>query len=186
MTAEDEQRFLDYAKSTCNLAILPYRSKSETFAPLKLLPPPKSDDFCLDAWLLNLDVSHNVVSRFVPQQGHYYIEHDLSDVVEFSRSLPFDDILPRGRIYAEFYSHFDHATQQWVKKDQELVKWFDKLVRWIRKNFRKEDWLIYIGPGAQRLIDSEGYVPEKGWTMLRLEPKKTSIQAPSMGLAPLE
>lgn len=172
MTADDEERFLDYAKSTCNLGILPYRSKTPTFIPIESLPPPKSDDFWLTSYLINKDISHKVISEFIPEQGHYYVDDSASDVIELSRSLPFDDRLPRGRIYAEFYSHFDEAKGQWVKKDEALVRWFEKLVRWIRKNFKKEDWLIYIGPGAQGLLDTMDFVPMQGWTWLQLVSKK--------------
>ena len=173
MTSEDEKDFLDFARSTCNLTVLPYTSKESVFKPLVSLPPLKSQKFWMNAWLVNMDITHNVVTRFIPQQGYYLVDEVASDVLEFSRSIPFDDRLNRGRIWAEFCSHFDDSTGQWVKKDEELVKWFEKLARWIRKNFKKEDYLIYIGLGAQELLDSGDFVPEQGWTWLRLVPKKT-------------
>jgi len=128
------------------------------FHPLDHLPTTETDDFWLSLYLLNLDISHKVVTEFIPEQNHYYIDHYASDVVEFSRSALIEDRFARGRVYAEFYSHFDENTRQWVKKDQELIKWFERLVRWVRKNFRKEDWLIYTGPGAQKLLDSGNFI----------------------------
>jgi hypothetical protein len=179
MTSKDEKDFLDYARSTCNLAILPYTSKESVFKPLESLSPPKSQDFWWNLWLVNMDISHKVVTKFIPEQGYFLVDESASDVLEFSRSLPFDDRLNRGRIWAEFYSHFDDNTGQLVKKDQELGKWFERLVRWIRKNFRKEDSLIYIGPCAQELLDSIDFVPEQGWSWLRLIPKKDEKQSRS-------
>ncbi len=61
--------------------------------------------------------------------------------------------LIQGRLYGQFNPD--------LNKPPEFEKWYDKLVRWIRKNYRKHPSPIiggYVGPAAYEFYKSGGYL----------------------------
>jgi hypothetical protein len=60
--------------------------------------------------------------------------------------------LVQGRLYGQF--------DPWLKKPPEFEKWYESLVRWIRKNYKKNPAGFggYVGPAAYRFFLDGGYL----------------------------
>ncbi len=148
MTREDEDRFLDFVRSTGNVLVLPDTSQAPEFQPLAHLPEYFSGKSWGKAWLFNRDVSKRLLTRYVPEQEHHVIEH-ASSAVELLRSHPkyeTKDTLQWGRIWADFW--YLDSQNMFQKKELAFVQWYDSLAKWIRKKFVRVSWNDFAGPGA--------------------------------------
>ncbi len=156
MNKDDEAEFFDFVRTTGNVSILPYVSDVREFHPLKTPSDPRLGKFSGAVWLINRDVSSNLVVKHVPTQGYYSIDEERSSVIEFTRSAVVEKTIGRGRIWAEF-TYLDSESMTLVPKEPEFSKWYDTLAKWIRGRYKRLERLIYTGPGAQKLL-SEGFV----------------------------
>lgn len=69
-------------------------------------------------------------------------------VIEYCRSflIQKDNLLRKGRIWMEKNRIVD---DQWEYKGEDFEKWYDSIVRWVRKNFiRISEHDAYFGPDA--------------------------------------
>jgi hypothetical protein len=61
--------------------------------------------------------------------------------------------LIQGRLYGDFYPS--------LNKPPEFERWYEKLVRWIRKNYKRNPAQIlggYVGPAAYAFYENGGYL----------------------------
>ena len=160
MWGQDEREFIDFVKSTGEVIILPYTSPKADMPALAELPPA-SDEFML--WLFNRNVSSRLLTRFVQQQDYNVVDRDLSSVVEFSRTVLSEGVLVPGRLWAIF--NYVTPDMQWAYKEPEFKKWYERLARWIRKNYSRDPDLghgFYFGPEARELART-GKVKLRGY-----------------------
>ena|SRR5579863_9686146 len=78
-------------------------------------------------------------------------------LLEFSTCLKTEwegrPALIQGRLYGQF--------DPYLNKAPEFQKWYEKLVRWIRKNYKKNPSTLlggYVGPAAYEFYRSGGYL----------------------------
>jgi hypothetical protein len=159
-TLEDSQNFLDFATTTRSVVVLPWQSPTSNFVPIS-----RPDDKPRAIFLFNRDVSSNLVTRYVSQQGYYVLDTSQSFVIEFSRSIIRENTMFPGRIWAEF-TFLNKGRTALLPKEPEFSKWYDTIATWIRKHservlwtdqiLRKTSVIGYAGPGAQTFHDSGG------------------------------
>ena len=154
MSKEDEEAFLQYLRSSGDLAILPATSPSPDFAAIAFLPEPTEDEATRKFWLQNTAVSLPSVTEYVPEKSWYVIDGFQSPVVEFHRSWRVSNIMLAGGIRADM-NYLDDDKRDLFRKPVEFRDWFDSMQNWVRKNFFHLTLLTYVGPGAAK-FESEG------------------------------
>ena len=83
-----------------------------------------------------------------PEKARLFIHPSEAPVIEYCRSflVQKDNMLRKGRIWMEKNRVGD---EQWEYKGEEFEKWYDSIVRWVRKNFvRVPEHDAYFGPDA--------------------------------------
>jgi len=147
MLPADETEFLNFIKSTDkNVLIYPYRSPTITFRPIKIPPKHFSTDFWFHLWLYNPNFGE-INYSYIKEQKHYYVDEFKSPVIEFSRcGINDKSELSQGRLWiATAYVIKDNTGKLiWQNKPLELINWYEKIARWIKKKYIK----IGKGQGA--------------------------------------
>lgn len=151
MHGDDELQFLAAARQRAEVLVLPYRSATEKFEPLKDLPQA-GEAFAYGVWLWSPTECAPYEVEWVEPQRSYYVNRFASEVIEFSRSFEDEGALVRGRIWAEMVAIDPEDPNSFIRKSASFEKWFDSLVRWIKKNYEKVDGPIpeYVGHGAAK------------------------------------
>lgn len=101
------------------------------------------------------------------KQSINYPNIDLSNIIEFTRSFEYNNgtekILRRGRLYIKTNYYDNNNILQ--EKNEEFVKWYESLTRWIKKNCPMTEYVKYnytykdyMSPEIKRLVDEEGYI----------------------------
>ncbi len=163
MLPEDETEFIKFVKSIGNIEIHAYRSREIPFRSLKQLPKPFSVDFWGTVYLYNKAIGI-VEYHYVEKQKHYYISNDKSTVIEFSRSgLNDKNQLLEGRIWiATNYVVKDSSEELvWKQKPKEFIEWYEKITRWLRKNYLKYG-SIYISKRVLEWLKQGGKLSVSG------------------------
>jgi hypothetical protein len=160
MTRKDEKQFVEFVKSTGDVVVLPNDSPEERFDPVGSFPKYSTRGWHIFSFF-NRDISDNLRVRYVKEQGYWTLERTDSSVIEFCRSSiehKFSKNRPivRGRIWAQF-TILDEEEMELVPKEPEFTKWYEKIARWLRKNYKRIHPIIYASPGAQKL-EEEGKV----------------------------
>ncbi len=155
MNKEDEDEFLNFLRTTGEVSVFPYTSKSREFVPVNSLPDRFSGNFSGTFWLFNRNISSNLKVEFIPNQGYFTIDESKSSVIQFARSGIKEKTLLSGRIWAEF-TYLDKEKMILLPKEPEFKTWFDSIAKWIRKKYKHMDSLYYAGPGAEKLFE-EGF-----------------------------
>ena len=155
MAPNDEKAFLDYILSTGNVAIVGEPGPTNQPRILKDFNPAVRDEtLWLTVYLWNQDTTPQVFLRAVETQGYYVVDFFKSEVVEWGRCyLDLEKkILRRGRIWMETY-HLE--GEQFIKKSEAFIRWFERLQRWVRKNCEKSEKSpgCYVGSEALLLKD---------------------------------
>ncbi|MCZ6676644.1 MAG: hypothetical protein O7E52_05270 [Candidatus Poribacteria bacterium] len=155
MAPNDEKALLDYMLSKENIAIIGQPSPTNQPRILKDFNLTVSDEtLWLTVYLWNRDTTQQVFMKAVKAQGYYLVDFFKSEVVQWGRCyLDMEKkILRRGRLWLEAY-HFE--GDQPIKKNEAFIRWFERLQRWVRKNYTKseEDPGCYVGREALLLKD---------------------------------
>jgi len=100
-----------------------------------------------------------VLKRKCSEEARYY-KYQLDvfhlPLLEFSSSVTSEwegrPALIQGRLFGDF--------DPYLSKPPEFEKWYERLVRWIRKNFERNpaSWGGYVGPAAYRFHHEGGYL----------------------------
>jgi|ERR1700690_50281 len=107
-------------------------------------------------WLWNQAILPDLKRRFVrvePESASYYAIDSSLPVIEFWYPAPIPEswngrpALMQGRVWAQF----DHPTK-------EFERWYNAVVRWIRKNFVRNPVPLggYVGPAAYQWFKDGG------------------------------
>ena len=98
------------------------------------------------------------------KEDNFYIDVYVSNVIEYMRTRI--DINQKSISYGRLYivtSYFDNNSKL-IYKDYELVKVYEKLVRWIRKNCPMTEYIqnnklkrAYMSSGIKELVEKEEY-----------------------------
>ena len=145
MLPEDEEEFISYALQRKGVVMIadPFESKSPNI--ISRLPEPFSKPFWHSVYFWNKNINGKLETKYIEKQGYFLIDSLMSSVIEFSRSFTRDNILVRGRIWAQLKYWKGHEI---VSKGKDFENWFNAIARWIRKHYQKISESEYIGPHA--------------------------------------
>jgi hypothetical protein len=155
MSREDEEQFLEYARSLGNLVILPGTSASPDFARVDSFPEPSQDESTRRFWLQYAGAGLPLVTEHVPEKGVYVVDGFQSPVIEYWRSWIVSQVMMPGGIQADM-NYVDDERKDLAKKPAEFRNWFDSIDGWIRKKYRRLGVYVFAGPGAQEFRNEGG------------------------------
>jgi hypothetical protein len=156
MMPEDEDAFFDWLETTGDIVTLRERATEPGLHPLDRPFPPAQpvEERLLVLWQRGCSQAPNIRPS---KSGWHFVDRTESEVVEFQRSAETEHGLEVGRLWAEL-SAFDSSGEATQPKGTEFVKWFEAQLRWLRKNFKKGDYGIYIGRRAAEWLDAGGTI----------------------------
>lgn len=146
MTEEDEKEFVEFVMSTGRIEIIPedMNSRDERW---ETLPPWIEDTRHSDVLLHNTEIQGELFYLYSQEKNTFSISTSESPVIEFTRSKQRANALMSGRLYATFEA-FGTDEDAYVPKDPAFDKWYEKIVRWIRRRYQRLEWNSYAGPKA--------------------------------------
>ncbi|MEE9223673.1 MAG: hypothetical protein V3U51_02880 [Thermoplasmata archaeon] len=146
MTEEDEKGFMEFVMSTGRIEIIPEDMESRDDR-WETLSPWIEDTGHSDVFFHNTEIPGELFYLYSQQKGVFSVSTSESPIVEFSRSIQRRNALMSGRLYAVFKAYsFDEDA--YVPKDPAFDKWYEKIVRWIKRRYRRLEWNSYAGPKA--------------------------------------
>src|SRR2546428_13070160 len=86
MSREDEDQFLEYARSIGNLLILPGTSPSSDFTPVDIFPEHSQDESTRRFWLHYTGAGMPLATEHLPERSVYVVAGFQSPVFVFLRS----------------------------------------------------------------------------------------------------
>ncbi|MBM4128099.1 MAG: hypothetical protein FJ247_12245 [Nitrospira sp.] len=155
MTPEDEREFISFVESDRTVGIFMDVQASKEIAFLQRLPDRDTVGwFLLCLW--DKDHSPPPVLSYVTEQAHFTVQRIESEVIEFSRCIPDEGRLVRGRIWAEMngWRHDDPAIV--IRKSESFRKWFSRIALWIKKHSTQNEVGDYVLPGAAEFVKNGG------------------------------
>src|SRR5712664_1608374 len=155
MSRDDEDQFLEYARSLGNLLILPTISPGSDFTPLDSFPEPSQDESTRRFWLQYTGAGMPLLTEHVPDKDYYVVDGFQSPVIEFWRSWTISQIMMPGGMQADM-NCIDSERQDLALKPAEFRRWFESIDSWIRKTYRRLGIYIFAGPGAQKFREQGG------------------------------
>jgi hypothetical protein len=142
MLAEDCKQFLDFVQERDAVVVTHWRSESADIEAVRQ-PWKGGDWYCL--W--NQTLLPALEREYIPKsdRGPYYRVDSVWPVIEFSYPGPVQEpwngrpALTQGRVWAGF-----------ERENKDFERWYNSVVRWIRKNFIKNPVPLggYVGPAA--------------------------------------
>jgi hypothetical protein len=106
--------------------------------------------------LWNRRLLPNLERKWIADPGYFPIDTLHTSTLEFSPSFVTTwegkPALCQGRVFGDFDTH--------LGKSPEFDRWYEKLVRWIRKNYRKSPTSFggYLAPEANKFYQEGGYL----------------------------
>lgn len=155
MLPEDQNAFLQFAQERDPVVLVAELDRQgPTVRPVEDMASVRNPMFCL--W--NRALLPFLKRKPIGEGDHrtYLIDIFRLPILEFSPTHVGEwegkPALILGRLYGRFDPYFN--------KPPEFEKWFDRLVRWIRKNFKRSPVGFggYVGPAAYRLYIEGGYL----------------------------
>jgi hypothetical protein len=155
MLPNDVELFLSYVCREAPVAVVHRDSDSPSMTPLSGLELKESGTLCF--WNKNLVPS--LKREFIPEsdEGPYYRLDTLNlPLLEFGLSFRArwdrKPALGQGRLFGNF--------EAYLGKPPEFEKWYETLVRWLRKNFRRNPTGFggCVGPAAYEFFEKGGYL----------------------------
>jgi hypothetical protein len=150
MSDDDETEFIEYLRSTGDVAILPQTSRrggNEEFSRFSDLAGRELGE-AMHLW--NRSISPRPIVEHYPQQGYYCLDFMRSEVVNVIRSKMTERGLSMGRLHIE--DKFLNGEGELQPKTAAFDTWFAELCRWIKQHsIRAIDGAVVL-PGASALI----------------------------------
>lgn len=149
MLPEDRDTFLDFVQEQDPVTVGLRDADSSRVQPLSNLDIRDSKTLCL--W--NRRLVPLLERKRIPDPGYYRVDEFSMPILEFTPSLTTTwegkPALVQGRLYGIFEG-----------KPAEFEKWYDSLMRWIRKNYQKNPRGTggYVGPAAFDFYNKGGYL----------------------------
>jgi hypothetical protein len=93
----------------------------------------------------------NIMKILPTGETGYVLDTMKTPVIEYMPSLNLGGgIINRGRIYADMYCVKDDV---WQRREKAFESWYDRIARWLRRNFFKtsDSSFFYLGPTLLKL-----------------------------------
>ena len=142
MLEEDCKQFLDFVRTRDPVVVI-YRDSTSPRIEEIQRPWKQGGGYCL--W--NQALLPTLERKFIPEsdRGPYYRVDSVWPIIEFSYPNPQQELwngrpaLTQGRVWAGF-----------ERENKEFERWYNAVVRWIRKNFIRNPVPLdgYVGPAA--------------------------------------
>jgi len=146
MLPEDRNGFLLFAQENDSVVVTLRDADSPEVRPLTDLGENKT----LSLW--NCRLLPHLERKWISDPGYYRIDESKTPTLEFTPSFAAtwegSPALGQGRLYGVFDA-----------KPRAFEKWYETLVRWIRKNYKKSPTSMggYVGPAAYEFYNKGGY-----------------------------
>ncbi len=138
MTFDDENRFLDAMGKGQTMAIILTSFPKKEDMVVEQLKPSKglADSYYA---LVQSEQIKDVTPTFHPQAARFSVDVSNNNVLQFNRCYGKDGRLVSGRLWYEVEN-----------KPDTFVTWADQLIKWLKKNYIRDERGFYIGPDAQK------------------------------------
>ena len=149
MLPQDRSVFLRFVQDAYPVTVTLRDSDSPKAFPVA--DPSVGDSEILCLW--NRTLLPRLERKWIPHPGYYRADESEEPILEFTSSLPATwdgkPALLQGRLYGVFEG-----------KLPDFEKWYETLVRWVRKNYRRTPTDIggYVAPAAYEFYKSGGYL----------------------------
>jgi len=140
MTFEDEKQFLEAAQSAsaCSVILTSFSRPDDMV--VNELQPSKglADSFYA---ILQAKEKEGLKPTYISETGRYSVNVTNCNVVQFNRCYITANRLVSGRLWYE-------TVKKKKKKTDEFLAWAEKLTKWIKKNYKRDEQGFYVGPDA--------------------------------------
>lgn len=149
---EDRDIFLGFAREHDPVAIVLRDADSAEVEVVTDLRIDHGKTLCL--W--NRKLLPHLERKWIPNPGYYRVDGLRTPTLEFTHSFSATwegkPALGQGRLFGDFDLHLGKPT--------EFENWYETLVRWIGKNYKKNPAgsTGYIGPAAFQFYEKGGYL----------------------------
>ncbi len=150
MATSDEDRFVDYLRTTGDVAILPQTSREELREEFRTLREVEGRQLGEAIHLWNRSISPRPTVEHYPQQGYYCLDFLQSEVVNLMRSKMTQHGLSMGRLHVE--DKVLGSAGKLQRKSERFEAWFADLFRWVRQQSVRRIEGAYVLAGADALI----------------------------------
>jgi hypothetical protein len=141
MASQDERVFFEYLKGNKELVLINYELQNGDVWKIKSYEEINSYKF----FIVHQNSRINFSGEFISVD---------SDIIEFVRSASnITKKLDRGRLWIQTNYWFNGTSYNQLDL---LIKEYEKLVRWIKKNYKKSiDGFWYIGPETYQMYQNK-------------------------------
>jgi hypothetical protein len=149
MLPEDRSEFLHMVQEQDSVAVILRDSDSSG---IESVSEDVGADKTLCLW--NRKLLPNLERKWVPEPGYYRVDTLHAPILEFTSSFTAKwegkPALGQGRLFGNFEPH--------LGKPDDFAKWYESLVHWIRKHYRKNPASTggYVGPAAYNFYEKGG------------------------------
>lgn len=173
MVSEDCKEFLAFVQKRDPVFVIPFNAGSSE---VKQVQSPCDRDTRGRYCLWNQSLLSSFSYEFVPKSdaGPYYTTKSRAPVLEFSWGPPVEWSRRPSLLQHRVWCSFEYRGE----KTKDLERWFNRIVRWIRKNYYKNpshELDGYVGPAALEWFKNGGYLlgtylpptpASKGWLQI--------------------
>lgn len=151
MLVEDQKEFLRVVQDRDSTVVTLRDFNSSQVAPIA---EAVTTDRTLCLW--NREILPNLERKWIPDPGYYRIDTLKAPILEFAPSFTATwegkPALGQGRLFGNFEPH--------LGKPESFRRWYEKLVGWIRRHYRKNPAGTggYVGPAAYEFYEQGGYL----------------------------
>jgi hypothetical protein len=169
MLPEDRSAFIRLVQERDPVVVTLRDSDSSRVRPLANLSVGDKKTLCL--W--NRAFLPHLERKWIPDPAYFTVDGLHTPTLEFNFSFKVTwegkPALGQGRLFGDFDSY--------LGKPPEFEKWYETLVRWIRKNYRRSPTTMggYLGPAADEFYNEGGYL------LPQFLPPKTEIWRTEIG-----
>ncbi len=151
MSNDDETDFIEYLRTTGDVAIIPQTSRVEVYKEeFRRFSDAAGRELGEDCHLWNRSISPQPIVEHYPQQGYYCLDFMSSEVVNVIRSKMTESGLSMGRLHIE--DKMLNAQGRLQPKSAEFEAWFSNLCRWIKQRSIRVIDGAEVLPGAEAII----------------------------------
>lgn len=152
MLGNDLKDFLEAVQSDGDIVLARESSDSPEISPVEVREPVSAETLCL--W--NQRILPVLTRKWIPDPGYYRIDTLHQAVLEMTPSFRAEWLgrpaLGQGRLFGNF--------EAYLGKPRDFERWYERLVRWIRKHYRKSPATSggFVGPMAYEFYSSGAFL----------------------------
>lgn len=150
MTHEDEKNFLEAIRRLGPVKVIYNTFADESRMEIPFLQPIGTTANDANLSLVNPSIAASIKRQFYQSQSYHCVDLAESEVVQFNRSKSVNTWLANGRLW------FDEKSKA-GRKSAAFLKWANALLKWVQKNYHRDNTGHYVGPHA-RQMSNEGRI----------------------------